>query len=298
MLARKYARVKNKHMIETLPYRPGAETLRHTEKPKRKIIPTLTKIAAVLFIPLLAYFAYDLFAGHKTSDEVFKTFASYETATGVRYSVNTGVKATVTLPDCTKVWLNSGSYLDIPDDFGRDNRLVFLSGEGYFDVESDERSPFLIKTPKAIVVGVTGTEFNLSCYENDRSMKLTLLKGSLELIRENDNEVINVRSNEQVVIDYESLDEKLDTGADTEYATAWKEGSLRFENTPMDEVVRRLERWYGFHVSVGDPAILKHSFTADFESESISQVLGLMERTVGISYEIDGNKVRLYSGSR
>lgn len=298
-LASRYARVKNQYIMDTLPYAPSAGTIMGIKpKKQRRLIPALIKAAAVLFIPLVAYVAYDILGSPAVADDVFRTVASYSAATGVRYRVDTGVKANVTLPDSTHVWLNSDSYLDVPEDFGAENRVVFLSGEGYFDVESDEGSPFLIKTPRDIVVRVTGTEFNLSCYENDPEMMLTLLKGSLELISQKDSEIIDVKPNQQIRIDYRSRERKLDPQADTAYATAWKEGSLRFENTPMDEVVRRLERWYGIHIAVDDPAILKHSFTADFESESVGQVLGLMQITVGISYEIEGNRVRLYTSSR
>ena len=297
-LAGEYARVKNNYMIEQLPYCPDAATTFFTKKPTRRLSFHLMRIAATLFIPLLAYTLYNFFTGNKIAAGGFKTIASYETATGVRYWVNTGVKAVVTLPDSTQVWLNSGSSLDVPNDFGKDNRLVFFSGEGYFKVQSDTASPFLIKIPQDMVVRVTGTEFNLSCYENDRNLKLTLMSGSLELIREKSNEIINVRPNEQVVIDYKSLDKEQNTITDTGYATAWKEGYLRFDNTPMDDVVRRLERWYGVHISVEDRTIYKHLFTADFESESICQVLDMIETAVGIAYEVDGNKVRLYTVSQ
>lgn len=290
-LAEEYARVKNSYVIRNLPYTPSIESLLSGRKPKRNILLALTRIAAVLFIPLSVYFIYNT-AIKKPTASLSGIAALYEAGTGVKYQVNTGVKATFVLPDSTQVWLNSGSTLHVPDDFSKDNRLVFLSGEGYFDVESDEHSPFLVRTPQELTVKVTGTEFNLSCYESDKQMRLTLLEGELELIRERDNKVFQVKPNEQFIVDYASLKEQQEV-ADTDYAIAWKEGYLRFEDTPMDEVVRRLERWYGVHVLVGNPAILEHSFTADFESESVLQVLALMEMTLNISYEIEGNRIRL-----
>jgi len=252
----------------------------------------------VLFIPLFAWFIYDLVNEKRGIESNYKAIASYELATGVRYKVNTGIKAMLTLPDSTMIWLNSGSYLDVPKDFGKNNRKVYLSGEGYFDVVSDKTSPFIISTPKSISVRVTGTQFNLSCYENDNNMKLTLLKGSLELIREENNEIITVKPDEEVIINYQTLESKLDTTVDTKYAIAWKEGNLRFVDTPMAEVVRKMERWFGVQVTVDNPAIYKHTFTADFESESVTQVLNLLEISTNISYEIKGNKIRLSMSSK
>jgi len=297
ILMQEYARLKNKHILATLPYSPSVKTLLNNRKPKRQFIYLLTKIAAVLFIPLFAWFIYDLVNEKRGIESNYKAIASYELATGVRYKVNTGIKAMLTLPDSTMIWLNSGSYLDVPKDFGKNNRKVYLSGEGYFDVVSDKTSPFIISTPKSISVRVTGTQFNLSCYENDNNMKLTLLKGSLELIREENNEIITVKPDEEVIINYQTLESKLDTTVDTKYAIAWKEGNLRFVDTPMAEVVRKMERWFGVQVTVDNPAIYKHTFTADFESESVTQVLNLLEISTNISYEIKGNKIRLSMSS-
>jgi len=297
-LMQEYVRLKNKHIISTLPYSPGIETILRNKRPKTQIFSILTKIAAILFIPLFAWFIYNLSNDKKIPGAKFEEITSYVSGTGVRYKVNSGIKATLTLPDSSKVWLNSDSYLDIPNNFSKNNRTVYLSGEGYFEIESDTTSPFIIKTPGSILVRVTGTEFNLSCYENDKNMKLTLLKGSLELVREKDNEIIKVQPLEEVIINYKTLENKLDTNIDKSYASAWKEGSLRFINTPMDEVIRKMERWFGVQIAVENPDVYKDTFTADFESESIVQVLNLLSISANISYEIKGNKVSLGISSK
>lgn len=292
-LMRDYILLKNKHVISTLPYKPGYETLLRIRNTKNRAFDILVKIAAVLFIPLFTWFLFNLSDTGKKNDNSFEKTTSYLSGTGIRYKVDSGIKATLTLPDSSKVWLNSDSYLDIPEDFGKSNRIVYLSGEGYFDIESDETSPFLIKTPGSFMVKVTGTEFNLSCYEDDKNMKITLLKGSLQVIKETDNEIINVNALEEVVINYKTLEDKTENQIDTNYAKAWKDGNLRFKNTPMDEVIRKMERWYGIKISVDNPDVYKHTFTADFESESINQVLNLLSISTNITYDITGNNVRL-----
>ncbi len=297
-LMQEYARLKNKYVINTLPYSPGINTLLSKRQPKFRLVQVFTKIAAALFIPLLAWSIYNLIQERNNAGNVQNSITSYEPGTGVRYEVNKGIKAMLTLPDSTVIWLNSGSYLDVPKNFTKDNRIVYLSGEGYFDVESDKKSPFLIMTPNSILVKVTGTQFNLSCYENDKNMKLTLLKGSLELIKKNEKDTISVKPNEEVIINYKTLEDKLDTTVDTKYATAWKEGSLRFIDSPMDEVVRKMERWFGIQITVDNPDIYKQTFTADFDSESVTQVLNLLEISTNISHEIKGNRVRLSMSSK
>ncbi len=297
-LMQEYARLKNKYVINTLPYSLSINTLSSKEQPKPRLIQVITKIAAVLFIPLLAWSVYNLMQERNNAGNVQNLITSYELGKGVRYEVNKGIKAMLTLPDSTIIWLNSGSYLDVPKNFTKSNRIVYLSGEGYFEVESDKNSPFQIITPKSVLVRVTGTKFNLSCYENDKNMKLTLLKGSLELIKQNDKDTISVKPNEEVIINYKTLEDKLDTLVDTKYAIAWKDGNLRFVDSPMDEVVRKMERWYGIQITVDNPGIYKQTFTADFDSESVTQVLNLLEISTNISHEIKGNRVRLSMSSK
>lgn len=297
-LMQEYARLKNKYVINTLPYSPSINTLSSKGQPKHRLIQVITKIAAVLFIPLLAWSVYNLIQESKNAGNDLSSITSYELGTGVRYEVNKGIKAMLTLPDSTVIWLNSGSYLDVPKNFTKSNRIVYLSGEGYFEVESDKNSPFQIMTPKSVIVRVTGTQFNLSCYDNDKNMKLTLIKGSLELIKQNDKDTISVKPNEEVIINYKTLEDKLDTLVDTKYAIAWKDGNLRFVDSPMDEVVRKMERWYGIQITVDNPDIYKQTFTADFDSESVTQVLNLLEISTNISHEIKGNRVRLSMSSK
>lgn len=297
-LAKEFVRVKNKFVIESIPYNPKTELnnrkteLRSNEhRNKNKYINILIRVAAVLFIPLLAYFVYDITNTRKISPEGALV---YKTGTGVRYIVNPGIKANLMLPDSTRVWLNSGSYLDIPHDFSNDHRHVHMVGEGYFDVKSDSLSPFIVSTINNIEVRVTGTEFNLLCYENDKDMKLTLFSGSLELVKDK-TDVIHIRPQEQVSIAYTTSKDNLITVEDLNYVSAWKEGYLRFEDTPIDEVFRKLERWYGVHIHVENTNILKQNFTADFESESLSQVLDLMKITTNIDYQLQGNNVKIYT---
>ncbi len=294
-LAGLYAEVKNEHVFNTLPY--SSNGVFEYNRPTRRLWPMISKIAAIIAIPLLLFTLYDkVFTGH-LKDESKTLSIPGQTAAMMTYYVNNGVKGYVVLPDSSRVWLNSGSSLNFPAEFNNIGRVVTLSGEGYFDIQPNKDWPFYIKTPKNILVKVTGTEFNLSCYVNDPALKFTLISGSVELIREESNKKINVRPNEEIIIrDHSSREDNI-MNADIGYTTAWKEGYLKFENSPMDEVIRRLERWYGVTIEVSSSEIINYQFTANFESESITRVLELLQISSDISYEIKDNNIRLFLGS-
>ena len=78
----------------------------------------------------------------------------------IEHFVPAGKREQVVLPDSSRVWLNSGSVLIYPSIFVGDRREVYLSGEGYFEVEKNAEQPFIVKA-RTLNVEVLGTRFNL-----------------------------------------------------------------------------------------------------------------------------------------
>ena len=98
---------------------------------------------------------------------------------------NKGVKACITLPDSSIVWLNSDTRIEYPEVFSGLTREVKLSGEAYFNVKRDPEHPMIITTNKGFKVKVTGTSFNIKAYENDEIAQTTLYSGSISLLYKN-----------------------------------------------------------------------------------------------------------------
>lgn len=258
----------------------------------------ISRVAALLLLPLavaalLVISRQNDRIEHLTAASQLAVVAPIQQDASWLYTVNPGVKGDITLPDGSRVRLNSASTLRCPDRFAAESRVVELSGEGFFDVVGNPDWPLYVKTPKGVTVKVTGTKFNISAYADDTSMKLTLVEGNVTLIHEATDRHYVVRPNEELVFMGGAKTGPLKKTVDVQPAIVWKDGILHFENTRMDEVVRRLERWYGVAISVQDPTILEMSFTASFESESISQVLQLLKITSQIDYRISGRSVTL-----
>lgn len=275
---------RNRGVFDSMPNTPYLGELPHLSKGGSAVWGVVTKVAAVLSIPLALYFFITLYANR--SEVVPET--SPEISNRI-YTVENGVKGKVTLPDSTVVWLNCGTTLALSDDFNQ-QRWVTLSGEAYFDVKADKQNPFYINTGKGVTVKVTGTEFNLSCYNDQNDIKLCLLEGSVELLS-GKKTIYKMTQHEEVSILNSNV---APTKAEAEFRTAWMQGRLLFDDTPMEEVVKKLEKWYGVRINVQNSKILKSSFTGDFQSESIIQVLELMKITSAVNYRIEGNEVSIY----
>lgn len=208
-----------------------------------------------------------------------------------------GVKAKIMLPDSSVVWLNSGSTITYPQNFHKTARLVKFCGEGYFEVRKNELAPMVVTTPRGMQITVLGTKFHICSYNDDSEEHATLFSGKINISRIVNNRVV-VREKEMKPLESVSFNSVnravLTENADTTKKIAWKRGELLFEKTPMPEVIKRLERWHGVEITVKDPTILKHHFTAEFGSESIVQILELLKFTTPIDFSIEKNKVQLY----
>jgi len=284
---KQYCQLKNYWVLERYKtfQQEALTTITNKKGTNKKIIRYVIEIAAV-FLVLIAPAIFYL--THYTRKPVIppQKIAQFE------YVVHSGVKGMVELPDGSKVWLNSSSSLKCPQKFDSLQRVVEIEGEGYFEVVPNKNWPMYVKTYKGYGVKVTGTTFNISSYANENKLIVTLISGNISLVREKDQSEIKLTPAEQITI---VEDEKplLVRKANIEYNTAWKKGFLLFENTPMDEVIRKMERWYGVTISVKDSSILSYRFTANFKSESVSRVLEILKLSSNIDYKIDKNKITL-----
>ncbi len=208
--------------------------------------------------------------------------------------VEKGVKGKVVLPDGSVVLLNSGSNIKYPDKFTGSTREVELSGEGYFDVVKDSLNPMIVNTVKGVKVKVLGTKFLLKSYDNDSETKAILYSGKInqttEAGKNREEQSIIMNPNDCVVVP--AVGELLITKTGKEgNDDAWLRGELIFANTPMPEVLKILERWYGKTFVVNNKSLYGFNLNASFKNESLIQILGIIEFCTSVKYRIDENKV-------
>ena len=160
-------------------------------------------------------------------------------------------------------------------------RNVQLSGEGYFEVQSDKEYPFYVSLDNGIKVKAHGTKFNINAYKEDRVVETTLEAGLVDVISA--SRTIWLKPNEQVCYDKE--DGHFTTSvANIEEKTAWKEGKLVFRNATLEEVVKKLSRRYNVDIVLHRENQKDYKFRATFSSESITQILDYLRMAAPISW--------------
>ncbi len=247
----------------------------------------LSKIAAILFIPATIGLLW-LALGNTKQDNLPQTGQS-----DISIYTPLGSRAEFTLPDGTKVWLNSGSQLTYPHHFTGSRRKVSLKGEAYFEVTKNKDFPFYVSTPRGSNVLVKGTSFNLCAYDTDLTTAVTLVNGEVDFLHEKSNQTIRILPGQHVRYEEQRQTFSRPSDVATDIYTSWKEGILVFDHLPLPELIKRIERWYGVLIRVTDTTLLDFTYTGKIKEESISQVLEMLRQTSDISYKIDGKNILL-----
>lgn len=244
-------------------------------KKRQLFFSALTRIAAVLTIPLLAFTIWSIF--YQNEENGGEEFAQ-NSITWQEIQSPVGMRSHVVLPDGTNLWLNAGSRLRYSIPFAREKREVELTGEAYLDVVRNEQSPFIVKTGISRIE-VLGTAFNVNAYPESGQIKVALKEGSVKFLFAADGETTKfceLEPNDLMVFDKKEQTVTLDN-TNIEKHIAWHRNVMILDDTPMTQLARMLEQWYGVKVVVANEEIKQYRFTTTFDNEPLHRVLELLE---------------------
>ena len=195
----------------------------------------------------------------------------------------------VVLADGTQVWLSPESKLVYSQFYGQENRKVKLIGEGYFEVARDEENPFYVET-YGLNVRVLGTSFNVEAYLEDNIIRTTLVRGSVQVESEEFQNEIVLTPGDRLSVNVEENKVYVEK-VNTEIYRLVKDGLLIFKRNNLNEVCRKLERWFMIPIEYDGKGNQNLLFTAKFEDESIERILKIVSETIPINYQIRQDKI-------
>ncbi|MCF3107353.1 DUF4974 domain-containing protein [Niabella sp. CC-SYL272] len=183
----------------------------------------------------------------------------------------------VVLADGTRLWLNAESSVKYPLEFAVSERRVQVSGEAYFEVAHEEGKPFVVEIGSARV-RVLGTHFNINTFDN--KTKVTLLQGMVQVSNLKDSGLI--MPGQSAVIT-----ERLNIAvSDTVSAVAWKSHLFNFKETPLNEILQEIGRWYDVEV-VYEGRVPEVTLSGTINRNiNASKVLEMLHLSSGLGFEI------------
>lgn len=203
-------------------------------------------------------------------------------ATEKTYATAPGQRAKVILTSGAQVTLAPSTTISVT------GNEVILDGQAVFTVLHNRHVPFTVRANHALVK-VLGTTFSVRSYQNDNATRVVVAEGRVVA----NQAVLSVSD----AADISSSGTRVRHGTDITPEFAWTEGRLVFNDTPLSEVARQLERWYNVKIDIADAALESSPVTNTFFQQSLtSSELDLFSQSLGIRYKRSGNHITFFEG--
>ena len=236
-------------------------------------ISMISAAAGILFMTGLFTIYSHLF--NKTPDE-----------TSVLVQTELGNRSFVILPDSSKVWLNSKSQIRYQTNFGKTNRKVFLTGEGFFDVTHHDK-PFIVNV-SAFEILVHGTRFNVSAYPDDKKIFTSLESGKIS-IQKDAKEDFSIEPGQLVIYDKRTSAFDINQVNVREYSS-WRQNEMYMHAEALQVLANKLERKYNVEiVFVPEELGNKIHYSGVFTDENIEEILDAISIASDLTYTKRGN---------
>lgn len=232
------------------------------------------RVAAVLILAVSLFFV----GQQSEKDKWLKSSAEQITEVKVPY----GESVTLVLPDSSVVKLNSGSVLKFSKLFGQTNRTLTLDGEGYFQVKKDPTRQFIVSTSE-VDVQVVGTTFNISAYNEDRTISTSLYEGKLRIFNTALKEYSILNPSESYI--YDKVTKKSNTKT-LPRTFNWTDSYFVANSDDIEVFVKKIERKYNVKIIVAPELIGKCRYTGVFKGETLAEILDNMTIASPVKYQI------------
>lgn len=239
------------------------------------------KIAAFLILLItIGTFVY-----HRSGE---KPITGKETAISnqITKTSGPGEQLRVTLPDGSIVLLNAGSSIQFPEKFEEKSRQVTLSGEAFFKVAKDAEHPFIVESNR-ITTTVLGTSFNIKAFKQG-NVTVTVATGKVKVESRSDDQAAELLllPNEQATYDkHEKQFRKAEVFAQNYFA--WTEGTIRFNDDSLEEVVKVLERWYNVRIKLSGSTGRKIRVSGSYKDKKLYIILDGLSFMYNLHYRYE-----------
>lgn len=270
--ADKHLLLANEYSAEAT-YRQIEGQLNSKPKPfSKSILKYASSIAAACLLAVVSLYIYQMMGNSSL----------------ITMSTTYGEQKEIQLPDGSIVTLNSLSSITYNQNLEGDQREVSLVGEAYFDVAKNPTKPFVVNAEE-ISIKVLGTKFNITAYENEDHITTSLLEGSVS-VNTSDGHIHILEPNDQSVYSKRAKTVQLRNNENIVSQTLWIKGQLFFDNEPLREILKTLEREKHITLKLSNSTLATLHITANFDREdSIEDILNVLAESGDFTYSASGS---------
>jgi len=259
---------------------------------KADIVPTRTfkmkqwlAVAATLLLVLTTSLS-----GYLLYDAQNKKLAGDMTVT-----VEKGQKVALTLPDKSRVWVNSGSTLTYGSRFNKHERIIELNGEAYFEVAKNKKAPFIVES-RGFSVEALGTAFDVKAYPDEKQISTVLIRGKVEV--GDDLNKINLTPNQKVTYNRETKSMHKSDVVDGLIYADWRYNKLNFNSETFENIASVLERNYNVKFVFEAQSLKKYRYSGTIGNTSLESLLQIFAMTSPVSYHMKDSVIYMNENKR
>ena len=207
------------------------------------------------------------------------------------FSTQPGENRKLTLPDGSFIQLNGGSSIRFAEHLSGMKREIEITGEAYCKVAKDKARPFIV-TIGDYKIEVLGTTFNVNDYKEDQYLTVALVEGKVT-VRQSQGGNVLLEPGKMVSFN-KVTHEHVQTEFDVRDLIGWKDKIFEFDNTPLIEVIKKLERRYGVTFETTGTDLSRFRINAKFDNDKLQTIMKAIEYGTGLTCTVQNtNHVKL-----
>ncbi|WP_149194533.1 FecR family protein [Luteimonas suaedae] len=209
------------------------------------------------------------------------------------YATRVGALETVSLPDGSRLTLNTDSRLHIDMD-ANDRRVRLRQGEAFFEVAKDPLRPFVVEAGDKRIIAV-GTAFSVRRSGSDVRVVVSEGRVRVEAVGR-PAEVLQAPLLDAGMIASTRGDAVLvQTRSPVEIAQSlsWRTGQLVFRDTPMAEVVAEFNRYNTRKLVIEDAAVDELRVGGIFHATQLDAFVSLVQRGFPVQARAEDDRIVL-----
>jgi transmembrane sensor len=212
----------------------------------------------------------------------------------------------ITLSDGSSVLLQPNSKLSYPKVFTHNERKVYLSGEGFFEISKDPNKPFLVYANE-IITKVVGTSFRVKAYQDQPNVEVVVRTGKVkiksnELIADSKQKEIVLLPNQALRFLRKDLSFDKITNIVQDKSLVQSRGSIEqlsfeFTDIPVTQIFETIEQAYSVEIDFPVEKLKDCHLTTYLSDKPLPEKLKIICKSLGnnSSYEMNGNLIIITS---
>lgn len=219
---------------------------------------------------------------------------------------NTNKPQLITLSDGSSVLLQPKSKLSYPKSFAGNERNVYLSGEGFFEISKNPKKPFFVFANE-IVTKVIGTSFRVKAYGDQPNVEVVVRTGKVNVSSNQALSSFNTASiqllpNQAIRfvrnrLAFEKITDVTQEKELTKAVAPIEQLSFEFSDVPVAQILKTIEQTYLVEIDYPRERLKDCYLTTSLSDQPLPEKLKILCESLGNTtrYEMNGNQITILS---